>query len=337
MTTASDALLSVWSTVAEEAAQLPGFYHRRVQYGSTSGVHAGIHRPTNELVLIFEADAKAVKSTRLADDTRGYTVSIHQDLEGKKGRVAAIIQQKSSASREVFKAFCSDLLEQWSRHTTASSSIAALSARLASWRRLFDRPGDVGLSREEYVGLYGELTFVQAAIQAQVSPASIISAWQGPLGTNQDFLFSSTAVEVKSVTGNEIQKVRISNARQLDDVGVSTLYLVRYAFDFREANGNTLEQLVSELRESLTAHAPDSVAVFEERLLLVGYVDTVIGDYRDWGFTLRRCDTYGVDGGFPRLVESSLPPGISEVSYIVDLGAADASRIEQRAVWERIR
>jgi len=144
------------------------------------------------------------------------------------------------------------------------ASIDAFYQDLSGWRQRasgltegeippYQRGIQPGLCREDYVGLYGELSFIEAALNKGLAPLDVINSWQGPLGTNQDFLFGPKALETKTTTGNEINNVRITNIRQLDSTGLQALFLARYAFDFRQGAGRTLPQLVAVIKHALSA------------------------------------------------------------------------------------
>ena len=334
--TVSEILTQTWGTVVTEASQADGYYHRRIPLTCMWPAHAGIHRPTDARILILETDLGSTRGLRLADETKGYSIDVGPDEAGRTDRATIRIQETSAGYREIFTIFCSDILEHWIPHAGASDSLKSLSRRLARWKKFFQRGAQFGLSREDYVGLYGELSFIEASIKAGAASLPIVSAWQGPLGTNQDFLFGPLAVEVKTTTGTELDKVRITNARQLDSTGLQSLFLTRYAFDFRQGSGRTLPQLVTSLKTALAANSPDALSVFNDRLLEAGFVEGVPNEFDIWGFTPRHFDAYNVGDGFPRLLESSLPSGVSEVSYILNLSAAAPFHILEPDFWPRI-
>jgi hypothetical protein len=334
--TVSETLIQTWSAVVAEASQAEGYYHRRIPLASSWPAHAGIHRPTEARILILETESKAVRGLRLKDETKGYSIDLDPDEAGRVDRVAIRIKETSPAYREIFTIFCADILEHWISHTGASDSIKSLSHRLERWKKFFQRGTRFGLNREEYVGLYGELAFIESALKAGITGLGIINAWQAPLGSNQDFLFGPLAAEIKTTTGNEIDKVRITNARQLDSTGLQSLFLARFAFDFRQGNGRTLPQLVSNLKAALSAISADALSSFKDRLLESGFVECRSNEFDGWGFTPRQFDVFSVGEGFPRLLESNVPLGVSEIAYTVNLSAASAFQIVESAFWARL-
>lgn len=332
--TVSDTLKKTWSAVVAEASQAEGYYHRRIPLTCAWPAHAGIHRPTDARILVLETKLESVRGLRLKDETKGYTIDVGPDEAGRSDRATIRIQETSAAYCEIFTIFCADILEHWI--PDAADSLKSLSNRLARWKKFFQRGGAFGLTREDYVGLYGELSFIEAGLNAGVASLPIVNAWQAPLGTNQDFLFGPVAVEIKTTTGNEIDKVRITNARQLDSTGLQNLYLTRYAFDFRQGSGRLLPQLVAALKSSLATISPDALSVFNDRLLDAGFVEGSPNEFAAWGFTLRHFDVFNVGESFPRLLESSLPSGVSEVSYILNLSAAAHFTVVEPSFWASV-
>lgn len=334
--TASEALKQTWAAVALEASHAEGYYHRRIPLAGSWPAHAGIHRPTDARVLILETDAKSVRGLRLQDETRGYSITVGPDDAGRSDRAAIRIHEATTGFREIFAIFCADILEHWLPHTAAPDALKALAARLARWRKFFQRGPQTGLTREDYIGLYGELSCIEAGLTAGLAPVPLVSGWQGPTGTNQDFLFGPTAVEIKTTTGNEIDRVRITNVRQLDSTGLQALFLVHYAFDFRQGTGRTLPQLIGALRSALASASPEALSTLNDRLLDAGFLDGTPNDFDSWGFTPRHSDVYAVADDFPRLLESGLPSGVSEVAYTLNLSVATQFKFASADFWAHI-
>jgi hypothetical protein len=150
----SETLKQTWAAVALEASTAEGCYHRRIPLAGTWPAHAGIHRPTDARLLILETEANLVRGLRLKDETKGYSISVGPDEAGRSDRATIRIQEATTGFREIFAIFCADILEHWVPHTPAEDVLKSLTARLARWRKFFQRGAQAGLSREDYVGLY---------------------------------------------------------------------------------------------------------------------------------------------------------------------------------------
>jgi hypothetical protein len=320
MMTVSETLETTWAHVAAELGHAPGVYERRLPVSAASRVCAGIILPGPLRRISFEVDKQFLKQRKLHDETKGYRIEIESSTAG---HLACInIREVSPGSAEIFSAFCSDIVERWVANADPASALQDLTLRLELWKRFFQSHGKHGLSREEYIGLFGELFFLESGIADEIDPQQLVTSWSGPIGSNQDFLFGKLAIEIKVATANEADRVYISNARQLDNTGLDRLLLVHLAFDFRQGSGRTLKNLVSALRTAIKAKNPVALDIFEERLLASGFVDSEQSSFDSFGFTERKRQCFEVSGDFPRIVESDLLRGVSEVRYVVNLAAA---------------
>lgn len=328
--TASDALRQIWTATSAEAAQQPGYYHRRVPF-SGPATYAGIVNPGALRRLSIEVDKSAIAHASFEDQTRGYLVSV-EDRDGEQKRRVFINLQEvpPSPARDLFMIFTADVLDHVSKCVTEPDAVRVLRERLQHWKRFFQSRLE-GLTREEYIGLYAELDFFRAGLTAGVAADALANAWQGPIGANQDFLFGSVAVEIKACTGNETSLVPISNVRQLDDTGIGQLYLFQRVYDFRQDSGENLGMIVGNLRH-LLASSPTAVDIFEERLLAAGYIEPPSSSFDRYGFAPRFSRLFHVTKDFPRLLESSLPSAVSDVRYALNLAACGSFEVNETVV-----
>jgi hypothetical protein len=336
MMTASEALEQTWKQVAAACPKADGFYHRRLPLPCQWPAHAGIRHPGGARVLIFESELQAIRNLNLCDETKGYAVEISPDEANRQDRVCIRIMETGQGFHEIFAIFCADLLDHWAPHPDPKNALKSLHGRLGHWKRFFQRGPHTGLTRDEYIGLFGELSFLDRVLLAAISPEVAVSAWQAPLGTNQDFLFGPRAVEVKTTTGNDLDRVKISNIRQLDPTGLENLFLARFAFDFREGAGITLSQLADHIYHKFRQLSPETTAIYADRLLNAGYHPSVSGEFDNYGFTLRKYDFFSVDERFPSLLESEMPSGVSDVSYTLNLASATAFLTQEAVLWHTL-
>jgi hypothetical protein len=318
MMTASDALRQTWTATSAEAAPRAGYYHRRVSFPGHA-VYAGVVRPGGFRRLSIEVEKSALTRTNFEDQTRGYLVTVEDRDHEHSGRTFIHLQETGPApARDLFVILCADILDHISKCGSEPEAVGVLDDRLQHWKRFFQSRSPEGLSREEYIGLYAELDFFDACLAGGINSQALANGWQGPIGANQDFLFGGVAVEIKACTGNQTDSVSISNVRQLDDTGLDQIFLCQAAYDFRQDSGRTLRMVVERLRQ-LLASSPSAVAIFEERLLAAGYVEPSASPFDSYGFTPRFRRSFHVANGFPRLLEASLPHGISDVCYTLNL------------------
>jgi len=197
---------------------------------------------------------------------------------------------------------------------------------LAKWRRFWSGIAQNLLSKEEQLGLFGELWFLSRWLLPSVGAQRAVPMWRGPLGARNDFEAPGLAVEVKT-SGRLDGSHRIHGLEQLLEPEGGVLLL--FSLLVREEGGGieSLPRLVEEVRAVLTVDQAQLVQ-FEAVLLAAGYEDGHAPEYEKVGLRMRGQGLYRVMGGFPRLIPASLntglPVGVSNVSYELRLDAADA-------------
>jgi hypothetical protein len=333
---ASDCLDATWDAIAQESKNVGGIHQRRLPIECCCSVHAGIHWPTDARIIILDIDPIAVSENRLEDETKGYSITVGVTSVDGNGRAGIYINEVNQLYRDLFKRFCADIIDSWTAQIDSVFCVNALLETLARWKRFFQRIPNTSLTREDYIGLFGEISFIEDWITQCYSAETIVNAWQGPLGSNQDFQSGSIAIEVKTITSNNSEVIRISNVRQLDSIGLEALFLVRYAFDFRNGHGRRLLELIASVRKSLEGSCPKALSVFNDRLFEAGFLDSTPNEFDGWGFSLRHYDVFHVVDGFPRLLEDNLQKGISDVSYSINLSAAQKYLICKQKMMDHI-
>lgn len=333
MMTPFEALEETLAVVSSETPIAEGFYQRRLPLLSKWPIYVAIHHPTKRRALTIELEASAAEKHRVKDDVRGYRI---EALPGPPGRTQVRIREADAAGLNIFLILCADLVGMLLPVGEGMRAARLLAARLTHWKMFFQRAASDGLSREEYIGLYGEMCFIEAMLARMLPAERVIGGWSGPLGSNQDFTFGTCAVETKTTTGNNAYHIRVTNVRQLDACGLSQLVLAHYLFDFREGSGRTLQTAVESVRAALTAIAPEATFGFEERLIAAGFVKGVQQPYGEYGFTLRHDHMYAVESGFPRILESDVAAGVSDLSYSIDLAAASSFRLQDDGFWTQL-
>lgn len=335
-----DLYLEALRLIEEDIAKpnhLSGYYTRRICSEAPVAVYVRKHHPDGLQGFAIEVSPAIVKPLKLSHATKGFVVSTELDFsaEGKKVcRVA--ISLGEVAFKELFAELVGHLLDHISNASSEKDAMRSLQSQLLLWRKFLDRGADEGLSENEQTGLYGELALMKLCLKTGIPAIDILNAWTGPNGANQDFTFGSCAIEVKSSSANDANRIRISNIRQLDDTGLEGLFLYHHAFDRRQSSGQTLPQLVQILISLIKEQDAALTVLFDELLMTAGYLHAHQVLYSDVGYTLRYENAYKVDASFPRLLEANLPPGLSEVKFMVDLATTVSSRINREEIFEAL-
>ncbi len=241
-----------------------------------------------------------------------------------------VLRQEPGAPSEVFKAVAADICGSLVG-CAPDQAMRVVSHRLGLWKVFFEATGAAALGIEAQQGLFGELWVLREHFLPKLGPGHAVSVWTGPKHSNHDFQLPRVAVEVKTSTAKQHQKIHIPSERQLDTRGLDMLNLVILSFSPLDHGGESLPQMVGSLRASLQ---PDPVAAreFEDKLIEAGYIDAHSERYGT-GYSLRSERAFAVRPGFPCLLEGDLPDGVGDLSYTIALAACAPFEVGIAEMW----
>ena len=207
-------------------------------------------------------------------------------------------------------------------HSPSNILVKIFLGRIRSWQNFMQKE-TVKLSDEAELGLVGELTVMEALLDAGVCSTVLIESWLGPQGNLQDFEIGSGAIEVKSTISPSRFIAKINSAEQLDNPNLNPIFLA--AVKLKQSNdSNTLPEIIRKLTSKISNI--DSSRIFTEKLLDVGYYDHFSENYtrRFKLVTLRYLE---VNDHFPKILNVNIPNQISRVSYDLDVDAIQSEEI----------
>ena len=220
--------------------------------------------------------------------------------------------------QDEFATLCSDMLAVCIGINEEAETLTRMLEAYRSWLDFYKT--SASLTVEVLRGLFGELLFLKEILLTKMTASAAISAWQGPLGSPQDFILDGfRAAEIKTVRPGGV-RVKISSLSQLDYMG--ELYLVVYPLDLVSGKhaGQTTQQLISSITQGL--NDVDSKA-FAERLaaLRLDLQHKFVSEIKFQNEEARfyRADTIG----FPKLTTESIPLGIDQAKYEIGLAALE--------------
>ncbi|MBY3165750.1 PD-(D/E)XK motif protein [Rhizobium laguerreae] len=200
----------------------------------------------------------------------------------------------------------------------------AARATIAEFRALLVRPAGSDVSREQIAGLVGELLVLKRLLDR--SPDAWKS-WRGPAMARHDFMRASNSLEVKVCVGKGRTRITINGLEQLSEPAGGLLFLQHFELEVAEAAMLSISSLGHAVLDA--ASQPDEVKMLLEA---VGCQDVDDPLWNTASFRLERETLYSVADGFPRLVSSSFPggvtpAGISDLTYTTDLAFAGPFRM----------
>ena len=320
-------LHEVWEQLENDTG-LPeglGRVQRRVEPSGTWDFFLGLEMPFRRRMLIMRVASTSVDANPNVPDSRGLVVRISgRDSDSPETDVELILLADSY--REIFDRLILDLIEAAGEAEDEPSGVSRFLQRLASWQHLLRVLVPGGLSRKDQQGLWGELWVLREVIGPIIGTVRATQAWQGPLGDDQDFHIGRTAIEVKTRSIRNNDRLIIASERQLEVPEDIALVIVAISLDLRIGHGETLPEMVGRVRE-ITSDA-GCLHLLNDRLENIGYVDEDADLYANVGYTVLESSVLRVSEGFPRIVSRRLQSGLSHVSYSISTNAVTPFEID---------
>lgn len=235
----------------------------------------------------------------------------------KDGSWLMVLRLRQSGLETVFGRLCQDLVDAAEGVPDEKALVFLFRERLNLWKKLFQHGGSGFLQPHEIKGLIAEMLVLELLIRVgERDVHETVSGWIGPLGADQDFMYSDRALEVKAV-GPEVESISISSLEQLDCAVPMHLVLATLRPATPGESGAIGLNVLAARVEGMIAGSPEALNTFKERLLEARYVehefyDTVL-------FEPMSMAGYGVTDGFPKLIRDMVPAGIVSASYSIEI------------------
>ncbi len=227
----------------------------------------------------------------------------------------------------IFRVLCGDLLEVTRPlgADEADRAMRMLLGRLGHWQQVLARRRVGRLSRQEEMGLLGELMLLRDVVATRMGMFAAVAAWRGPYGDEQDFAIAGVIVEVKTQGASADARFMVSSEDQLD-TSVGPILICRQCLSAASAGtGESLDEVVGGLLAA-TCHLAAANARLRGGLDAAGWVEGVGYDGR---WLLGDRSWFRVGEGFPRIMRADLRPGVSRVRYQVAVADCLPFRIDE--------
>lgn len=230
-----------------------------------------------------------------------------------------VLRLRQNGLESVFGRLCQDLIDAANGVPDEKALVSLFRERLNLWKKLFQHGGSGFLQAHEIKGLLAEMLVLETMLRdGERDVHATVVGWTGPLGADQDFIYSNRAVEVKAIVPGA-ESVTISSLEQLHcSIHMHLVLAALRQATLGEPGAIGLNGLAARI-EGMIASNPDALTVFKERLLEARYFeheyyDTVL-------FEPVSVIKYRVDDSFPKLVRDMVPAGIVSASYALDINA----------------
>jgi hypothetical protein len=291
---------------------------------------AATNHITGNHLYIFETSKNAKFPEFKNFKFKGLFIEIFEFEDAKELHIYLLDNQL----KEIFSLFIENIVEEISKSITENEALVETSNVVLKWKKLFDKINFQGLSIERQKGLIGELLLFNSLLEEEYSIDDLLESWTGPDFNDKDFRFGSFGIEIK-LTSSKVPKVKISSERQLDSENLTKLYLVLYVVEEVKDKGFSLNSIIEQIRTKINNNK-NALKFFNERLLLVGYLDEDFDNYNRQ-YALRNRNFYLVNSDFPRLVASDLPIGLFDTKYNIELSAIEQFLVSNESILELIK
>lgn len=255
---------------------------------------------------------------RLFAEGRTAVHGIDVDLQSDRiiGRQNLVLTLGRQVDADLFCSLCESLVESLRSVVRPDAALTVALTHIKRWKAFLAGRNARLLSAEELRGLFAELIVLRRLYDRRLSRTEAVAAWTGADRVQQDFVFSGCAVEVKSILGTDRNTVRISSEDQLDSVQEQLFLLTLRLRDANDADeSRSLNELVA-LMESEIGD-PDAIDELLRKLAAYGYAP--FAEYDKPRFIVTATEAYIVREGFPRLIRSQMPEGVTGVRYQIEL------------------
>lgn len=332
--TNSNRISELWQTLEEEKSigLVKRLYSADVQFH----IYATFQYPERYYGIAFTFSNDIRLDISSFDNLRELKVILVPDTTFRSSRLLIILLLQP-ASRDIFATLCENLVLSVIQLNSEKKIIRNVVNQLEKWKTLFDKNSLTGLTPAEQQGLYGELHFLQKFLsKPEMNPFAVLHTWVGVDKALRDFQGANWALEVKTTSTNNPQKVTINGERQLDESLLENLFLFHYSVEISNGNGQTLPQIIAIIRQMLENDA-SVLSMFNSKLFEAGYLAKHEPFYQDRFYQQRHESFYKIDSAFPRIKENELRSGVSDLKYSIILAMCDEYLISENQLFNNIK
>ena len=232
-----------------------------------------------------------------------------------KGKLVSclVLISETESTRNEFAIFCADFVEPGENGIKRKELLEAPVLWWKKWKRLI---GNAIVEKQPYAVL-GELITFYYLIGKGINPK-----WMGPKRASNDIIADDSNNEVKSTISRYGKNVKISGQFQMQSKNLY-LYFLRF-----EKNQHGIS--INDMLDKLVNVGQDE---YELNCLLKKLGYNVGNSARDEKYNLLEMLKYTVDRHFPKIIPESfvggsIPNGISQISYFVNLDTVPSTTVE---------
>lgn len=316
---------SVWHAYSEVIENKEGFRHNLVEKQHKYTLYCGFSFPDKKKSLLFGFYNASSGRSMVMPHGKGFSVA-HAKSEALSPEYDWItIVCDEEEYEEIFLSMLRDLLHVINEREMDSDGAQLLQIvidRIRAWQKVLGKSKALTLTKEQEIGLWGELIVFLRLLESDCSPYLLCTMWSGPENAPQDFIHAGYAIEVKTNVHHLLKKVRISSLEQLDASPFAALFLICNILTVDDQEGRTLASLVSLLTSMLSED--ELKQSFQNKLISYGYIEEY-SMYYDTPYTILEQYLYQIDSLFPVLTPQNVPKEVVSALYTLDLSQYSSS------------
>ncbi len=311
-----DGLIAAWDEIAKQP-NVPGPYlYLQVKSGALP-IGAILRSSDRHPGLMIRVPNNSTQVPR-AEYGRGF--SVERAVPVGAGTIGVPIVLEDMSALGVFALICADIVSEAEKEGDGAAPIARVMRRIQLWRRFLSKRSAL-LSPEEQRGLFAEVHILSCVCRKEGVDLAL-AAWQGPKRELHDFRFSDGLLEVKSWATESGARIHISHPSQIVVDNFAPVQIAAVRLHIGGPNGITLPELVGCVKQTMD---PVQAETFEELLSEYGYMESHSPYYSE-KIDLGAVDIYDVREGFPHVDVKTIPGGISNLRYSIELGSIERFR-----------
>ncbi|WP_449623127.1 PD-(D/E)XK motif protein [Robertmurraya sp. Marseille-Q9965] len=327
----------IWLDMENEIIRLKkadGVVERLGTWVEDINLYFCLNANTRKRILTLSVPFRIVPNINDVPESKGYTVEFCRSSRGNE-YVDIMLTVTKLEYIEFFSTLAIDLMKTIEKAKKQRAAVNSFVQRLNRWQEFLERKNGSELSEEQQRGLFGELIVMKELIEGNVDKKRVVEAWLGPTGANHDYSFQEIDLEVKTSLYHISEYVKISTELQLDETGLTNLYLYHLVLEITPNRGVSLPEAIK-LVSGLLNHHPILQQQLNLKLDQFGYSELHESTYTG-RYTIRKESIFNVQGEFPRLKPENLRKGIFKVSYNADLALCSDFQVDKMEVVYRLK
>lgn len=318
-------LLDAWSNVeAKLAAGATGSYLHLQVLGGDLPIGVIVRAEDKRPGLLVRFHSKDLPRMPKPSSGRGFSFEKVVQFGPQSHGLPIILGDTSVA--DIFAMMGSDLIAIIQNSDGKVPAIELVLNRITLWRHFLQRRGG-RMTDEEVRGLFGELQVFERLL-GTIGSEGAVAAWHGPDRELLDFHLPSHYLEAKTWRVDSGARVSISHPNQLAVDPNRPIYVVAVQVSVGGSGGQTISEYIKEVRSKVTGLA---VQRFDELVAAYGYIDSQAMEYPDKFTALSVC-AYEVRVGFPFIDSRTVPGGIADLRYAIEIGSLAPFQVDAEGV-----